>query len=151
MKKYRENNKDKCITAVKKWLRNNREGNVAVQKKWREDNKEKCAVYMAKWWKGNLSKHNVYNAKRREEKRNQTSRLTETEKYQIELIYKKSQELGPNWHVDHIIPLAKDGSNHPDNLQIVRKKYNLEKGSKLNFRLPNKEEVYREKLEHEIQ
>ena len=56
-------------------------------------------------------------------------------------IYKKSHSLGENWHVDHTIPLSKGGLHHPDNLQIVAKKYNLEKGSKLNFRMPLNTEV----------
>ena len=58
------------------------------------------------------------------------------------MVYKKSQELGLDWHVDHIRPLSKGGLHHPDNLQIVQKKYNLEKHAKLNFRNPFDWEIY---------
>jgi 5-methylcytosine-specific restriction endonuclease McrA len=35
------------------------------------------------------------------------------------------------FHVDHIVPLARGGTEHPDNLQILRDKENLSKGCKL--------------------
>jgi len=35
------------------------------------------------------------------------------------------------YHVDHIIPLAKNGSHHPSNLQIATAIWNLRKGKKL--------------------
>ena len=34
-------------------------------------------------------------------------------------------------HVDHIVPLAKGGSHHQDNLQIISARENLEKGVRL--------------------
>ena len=85
----------------------------------------------------------AYTAKRRAIERDQLPDLTQNEKHQIELIYKKSRELGPNWQVDHIIPSSKGGLYHPDNLQIVLKSYNLEKHAKLNFRKPFEWEIHR--------
>lgn len=81
--------------------------------------------------------------KQRIHKRNQTPDLTQDEKHQMEMIYRKSQELGQDWQVDHIIPLSKGGLHHPDNLQIVTKKYNLEKGNNENFRDPLDWEVWK--------
>lgn len=45
------------------------------------------------------------------------------------------QVIGENdkFHVDHIIPLAKGGSDDIDNLQITLPKPNLDKGTELNF------------------
>lgn len=142
-KTWYENNKEKRAATMKKWQENNREKCAAAVKKYRKNNKEKVAAAKKKWYKDNPDKVNAYAAKYRAIKLNHSPVLTETERHQIDLIYKKSQELGPNWNVDHIQPLSKDGLNHPNNLQIVTKKYNLQKGSKLNFRLPNKEEVYK--------
>lgn len=142
-KKWYEKNKEKAAETMKKWQENNREKCAAAVKKYRKNNKEKVVAGTKKWYKDNPDKVNAYAAKYRAIKLNQSPVLTEAEQHQIDLIYKKSQELGPNWNVDHIQPLSKDGLNHPKNLQIVTKKYNLQKGSKLNFRLPNKEEVYK--------
>jgi 5-methylcytosine-specific restriction endonuclease McrA len=124
---YRENNKERDVIRVAKWQKNNREKYMVYNAKWQRDNSDKC---------------NAYKAKRRAKKLNQTPDLTQEEKHQIELIYKKSQELGQDWQVDHIIPLSKGGLHHPDNLQVVTKRYNLEKRAKLNFRLPTNKEIF---------
>lgn len=51
-------------------------------------------------------------------------------------IYKKSKALNSQagyikYHVDHIIPLAKGGLNHPSNLRIILANENQAKGIKL--------------------
>jgi len=38
---------------------------------------------------------------------------------------------GEEYHVDHIIPLAKGGLHHPDNLQVLPADLNLKKGAKV--------------------
>lgn len=81
--------------------------------------------------------------KRRALKLNQTPELTENEKAKVEMYYKVSQQLGADWHVDHIIPLTKGGLHHPDNLQVVTKEYNMYKSNKLNFRAPTALENWR--------
>lgn len=152
--KYQKNNKEKCLATKKKWQKNNREGFAVRVKKWRKNNFEKIAIYNAKYRennqekimvyrKNNRDKHNTANAKRRARKRSQTPYLTEVEYQQIKLIYQKSQDLGPDWQVDHIRPLVKGGLHHPANLQIVTKKYNLQKHDILFFRLPNNNEVFK--------
>ena len=35
------------------------------------------------------------------------------------------------YHVDHIIPLSKNGTHHPSNLQLATASWNLRKGKKL--------------------
>ena len=67
----------------------------------------------------------------RAKKLNQTPILTELEKAKIELYYRVSQQLGSEWHVDHIVPISKGGLHHPDNLQITTIEYNLAKSNKL--------------------
>lgn len=74
-------------------------------------------------------------AKRRARKRKQTPPLTLTEQQQVVAIYKRCQELtestGIAHHVDHIIPISKEGEHHPDNLQILTAEQNMKKGDRL--------------------
>lgn len=135
------------------WYKANKEVHNQRTKQWAERNpnyssdhyqrnKKRYNQLAQQYRLNNPDIMNASSAKRRATKLNQTPILTQDEKHQIEIIYKKSQELGKNWQVDHIIPLAKGGLHHPDNLQIVVKRYNLQKSDKLNFRLPTSEEKY---------
>jgi len=66
-------------------------------------------------------------ARRRARKRNQTPELSEEEKNKLQEFYLNC----PNgYEVDHIIPLAKGGLHHPDNLQILTKTENRKKWCK---------------------
>lgn len=47
-------------------------------------------------------------------------------KYCDTLVYSRK-----DYHVDHVIPLARGGTNYPDNLAIACKKCNISKGDKL--------------------
>ena len=72
--------------------------------------------------------------KRRERLRNQTPPLTEDEKYVIISLYTEARRLsdstGIPHEVDHIVPVCKGGSHHPDNLQILTKSDNRRKGGR---------------------
>lgn len=154
---YYENNKERCATVGKKWYENNKKKVGAVGKKYRKNNKEKIRISMAEYYQNNKEKEAIRgakyrkanpdkiaakSAKRRALKLKQAPVLTEAQQYQIDLIYKIRDELGSNYHVDHIIPILKGGQTHPDNLQIVRNTYNLQKGAKLNFRPPTDKEIF---------
>lgn len=85
-------------------------------------------------YKHGLTNTKVYNAnrtrKRTARKLKQTPILTIIEEIRIQSYYKKSQELGSNYHVDHIQPLSKGGLHHPNNLQILTAKINDQKFNK---------------------
>ena len=74
-------------------------------------------------------------AKRRALKRKQSPKLNDTEQQQVIAIYKRCQDLtestGIPHHVDHIIPVSKEGEHHPDNLQILTAEQNIKKGNRL--------------------
>jgi 5-methylcytosine-specific restriction endonuclease McrA len=66
-------------------------------------------------------------ARRRARQRNQTPVLSEDDKKKIQKFYLNCPK---GYEVDHIVPLAKGGLHHPDNLQILSMTENRKKGSK---------------------
>lgn len=135
VKKWSDNNPEKRTAAVRKYYKNNKEKVATTMKKWRKNNKEKRAKYQKEWRQDNPDKYNSYAAKRRARKLNQSPVLTEAEQLRMNLYHTICTYLNktcdtPKWNVDHIQPLSKGGLNHPDNLQILTAKLNMEKHNK---------------------
>ena len=111
--------KDNGFKAQLKWNRNNREKLRKATSNWTKANKEAKAVSV--------------NARRRRCRVNGVDGIED-----IKAIYKEAQRLNQEaghiaYHIDHIIPLAKGGAHHPDNLQILSAEENLKKGDKLDL------------------
>lgn len=89
----------------------------------------------ASYYNRNRPNKLAYANKRRAMKLNQTPDLTAEEQRQIEQLYWLAKDLkavsGEDYHVDHIIPLARGGLHHPDNLQVLPADLNLKKGAKI--------------------
>ena len=69
-------------------------------------------------------------------KRGECPELSEADNRKAVLIYRRCREMKREagyiaYHVDHIFPLSKGGSHHPDNLQILTAAENLSKGAKI--------------------
>lgn len=62
--------------------------------------------------------------------------LTNDEQDKLLLYYTISEYMGPDWEVDHIIPISKGGLHHPDNLQIITKRHNRKKSFKDDYQIP---------------
>jgi 5-methylcytosine-specific restriction endonuclease McrA len=79
------------------------------------------------------SKQNAKTYRYRTKKINQMPIDADNEK--ILSFYKEAEKLteetGIIHHVDHIIPISKGGLHHQDNLQVLTKRENLIKGSKI--------------------
>ena len=96
-------------------------------KKWRKENSE----YGKKWYAANSHLRKAINQSRRAKKKQALPQLTDNDKLALKLLAEEALLLGPNWHLDHIVPISKGGLHHPDNLQIVRASYNFRKNNKL--------------------
>ncbi len=87
-------------------------------------------------YEGDRHKTAIYLQRRKQRLREQTPELSAEEEELIQQIYdqrdKLNQEVGfIQYHVDHIIPLAKGGLHHPGNLQVIKASDNVRKGAKV--------------------
>lgn len=127
-KLYYIENKDEILLRLKYYYENNKD-KVALQKKHYRDN--------------NKDKKNSISAKRRALQKELSPVLTPQQQQDIQLYYTLASYLsgfGTKYHVDHIIPIAKGGLHHPDNLQVITEYDNCSKGAKLNYKY--KDEVF---------
>lgn len=101
----------------------NRERELERNKKWRSLNLEKSRAICRQWAKDNPLAMRAIVAKRRALLRGATGKYTKPDV----LYLLKSQEgicaacscALSSYHVDHIIPLSRGGSNGPDNIQLL--------------------------------
>ena len=150
-----------CARAVcRRHYENNTEYHHAKTARYREENREKYneynrdyynslspekraarqtpynPEYFARYYKANKDKYFASAAARRARLMGDLTVLTAAEKVEVRNIYKTCRLLNRKagviaYHVDHIIPLAKGGRHHPDNLRIITAEENLKKGAKL--------------------
>ncbi|TET56941.1 MAG: HNH endonuclease [Promethearchaeota archaeon] len=132
-KKYRQEYSKQYRTDNKEHIK---QYQILYDKQYYINNKEHRREYFKQWQQNNPDKCNANNAKRRAMKLNQTPNLTELEQKKINLYYKISDYMGPEWSVDHIIPINKDGLHHPDNLQVTTVEENSRKRDRLDYTIP---------------
>ena len=150
-KKYREENKDKIKELNKRWRERNadyiRKKNREYwdknpqkfqqwKKKWREKNAARIKKYNANWQKENPDRVRAASLNYKARKANADGSHTAEDvrnqyKHQKGRCYWCNKPVGDTYHVDHVIPLDKGGSNGPENLVIACPVCNLSKGSKL--------------------
>lgn len=110
----------------------NRELRNQKNKIWRQKNKTRRKQYQARWIKAHSARMCYHAQLRRARKK----KAAISDLPQIKKIYARAAELR-QWFdvvVDHIIPLAKSGAHSPENLQIIYRKENGEKGIRLDYR-----------------
>jgi len=105
----------------------------ASSTRYRDAYRDKCREHGRKWNRRNRPKCNAILARYRAQKRDQTPELNLDEQQLVSEYYYFAQQLGSNWHVDHVIPVAKGGLHHPDNLQIITAEDNLKKSDLLDY------------------
>lgn len=122
-KLWAEANPEKVRQAKALWATRNRD-KIAEKRK---ENKDYRTVYRT----ANRHKFSFYEAKRRAKLE---TNLSEFDRFVCEQAYELAQLRTNihkhNWHVDHIVPLAKEGTHTADNLQVILAKLNMEKGAR---------------------
>ncbi len=108
----------------REYAKNNKETMNKRSRQWQLDNPEKAK---------NTAR--IHAAKRRAQSRVGCEDLTELEEAAIKGIYNDCGRLnkilgGKVFEVDHTIPLTRGGRHHPDNLQMVPRKWNRLKNNK---------------------
>jgi 5-methylcytosine-specific restriction endonuclease McrA len=124
---------------LKSWRQNNLEQDTKNKKNYYQRNKEAVLEYAKAWKVANLERKRATDraaarrtaARRRLAIEAQLKSMCNTELLELRLIYDEATLLGPNWHVDHIVPLSRGGEHRPYNLQIVNADYNVSKNAKL--------------------
>lgn len=113
---------------------------AARNREWRTKNTVANRSRVKLWRSVNLEKISVHKARRRSRQSIDGIALTDVELSQIRDFYRDAKHVtevtGIPHQVDHIVPLARGGMHHPNNLQILPKEENLRKHTKMLHELP---------------
>lgn len=132
---YRKNHPEKAKETMRKWREKNKDKMADQMAKYAAENKEKISEYLAQYKRSNPEKIRIHSVNRRAMKAKNGGKLSIglTDK-----LFAKQKgkcpccglDLGSDYHLDHIMPLALGGSNSDDNMQLLRAECNMKKNAK---------------------
>lgn len=132
-KAYYELHKPSCLVSAKAWQETNPEKVLASKTKWRLSNVEKQRAATSRWQREHRIENNVKAARHRARKFGAAGFHT-PEQLAARVAYYGHRCAycgGPYESVDHVIPLARGGSNWPANLRPACAFCNSSKADKL--------------------
>lgn len=134
-RQYRENNKDRIAEYQREWYEANKEEVLAQRREYYEANAERIAEYNRQHYEANKEKYHEYARNRRARQRNAEGEHTFEDVWAMAesqdwLCAFCEEPLFAEYHVDHLQPLSRGGSNFPQNLAVTCPTCNLRKGAK---------------------
>lgn len=134
-KEYRDANPEKRAANYKKWADANPAKVAARNKAPRRENLDKAAARKKAWRIANPEKVRIYNENRRAREHSARGKLStglaaKLFKLQRGMCPCCKKPLGKGYHLDHIVPLVRGGSNTDDNIQLLRSRCNVQKHAK---------------------
>jgi 5-methylcytosine-specific restriction endonuclease McrA len=137
-KKHYEENKEYLLKQHYEWVDNNREKHNQYRAKSYQKNRDKYLAIAKRYY--NTIKGKINNRIRQHKRRARKNAAEGFHTYEdIKNIYNKQQGkcawcgcfVGEKYHVDHVIPLSRGGSDFPENLVISCQTCNQKKWNKL--------------------
>lgn len=135
-KLYRLKNKDQIKKRMAAYYLENRNRYAENSRKWYAANHERQLEIGRQWSRRNpekrRQKHNAYRAKKRAAEGTYTAADVQAQyERQKGKCYYCHKKVGDAYHVDHVVPLSRGGSNWPENIVIACPTCNQRKREKL--------------------
>lgn len=128
-------NKDRMRVKSAVWRQANPKRQRELTIAWREANRERVRASMQIWFSKHPEAQRIYKQNRRAREMQGDGRLSEGIVEKLFVLQRGlcaccRKKLGDDFHLDHIVPLAKGGEHSDSNMQLLTPRCNTEKHAK---------------------